>query len=126
MGERWPSAWWQRRIPDIGAAAMRFPLAVALAASFTAYKLAHDIPGDAELRVLGALAASFLWVVAADLYVEANGRSQAARVALWLCGIVVIAVLFKFSWEIWFSPPLLIVALLVLVGLAAHLGGSLR
>jgi hypothetical protein len=121
MGERW-STWWQRRIPDIGGAAVRFPLAVTLAAAFTFYKLGHDIPGDAELRVLGALAASFLWVVAADLYVEANGRSQAARIALWLCGIVVIAVLFKFSWEIWFFPPLLIGALLLLVGLASHLG----
>ena len=121
MGERW-SIWWQRRIPDIGVAAVRFPLAVTLAAALTFYKLGHDIPGDAELRVLGALAASFLWVVAADLYVEANGRSQAARIALWLCGIVVIAVLFKFSWEIWFLPPLLIGALLLLVGLASHLG----
>jgi hypothetical protein len=121
MGERW-SIWWQRRIPDIGGAAVRFPLAVTLAAALTFYKLGHDIPGDAELRVLGALAASFLWVVAADLYVEANGRSQAARIALWLCGIVVIAVLFKFSWEIWFLPPLLIGALLLLVGLASHLG----
>jgi Domain of unknown function (DUF4153) len=121
MGERW-STWWQRRIPDVGAAAVRFPLAVTLAAALTFYKLGHDNPGDAELRVLGALAASFLWVVAADLYVEANGRSHAARIALWLCGIVVIAVLFKFSWEIWFLPPLLIGALLLLVGLAAHLG----
>jgi Domain of unknown function (DUF4153) len=121
MGERW-STWWQRRIPDVGGAAVRFPLAVTLAAALTFYKLGHDIPGDAELRVLGALAASFLWVVAADLYVEANGRSQAARIALWLCGIVVIAVLFKFSWEIWFLPPLLIGGLLLLVGLAAHLG----
>src|SRR5262245_19716742 len=121
MGERW-SDWWQRRLPDIGAAAVRFPVAVTLAATFTFYKLGQDIPGDAELRVLGALAASFLCVVAADLYVEANGRSQAARVALWLCGIVVIAVLFKFSWEIWFFPPLLIGALLLLVGLASHLG----
>src|SRR5262245_15574771 len=121
MGERW-STGWQRRIPDIGGAAVRFPLAVTLAAAFTFYTLGHDIPGDAELRVLGALAASFLWVVAADLYVEANGRSQAARIALWLCGIVVIAVLFKFSWEIWFLRPLLIGALLLLVGLAAHLG----
>jgi hypothetical protein len=101
---------------------VRFPLAVTLAAALTFYKLGHDIPGDAELRVLGALAASFLWVVAADLYVEANGCSQAARIALWLCGIVVIAVLFKFSWEIWFLPPLLIGALLLVVGLAAHLG----
>ena len=121
MGERW-STWWQRRIPDVGGAAVRFPLAVTLAAALTFYKLGHDIPGDAELRVLGALAASFLWVVAADLYVEANGRSQAVRIALWLCGIVVIAVLFKFSWEIWFLPPLLIGALLLLVGLASHLG----
>ena len=54
--------------------------------------------------------------------VEANARSQAVRVALWLCGVVIIALLFKFSAEIWFFPPLLIGALLVLVGLAAHLG----
>lgn len=116
------SDWWQRRIPDIGLAALRFPLAVTLAAAFTFYKLGHETPGEAELRVLGALAASFLWVAAADLYVEANARSQAARIALWLCGIVVIALLFKFSSEIWFFPPLLIGALLLLVGLAAHLG----
>lgn len=122
MGERWLSSWWQRRLPDIGAAAARFPLAVAIAAAFAIYKLSHDIVGDAEFRVLGALAASFLWVAAADLYVEATARSQAARIALWLCGIVVIAILFRFSWELWLFPPLLIGALLLLVGLAAHLG----
>ncbi|MGD9502720.1 MAG: DUF4153 domain-containing protein, partial [Methyloceanibacter sp.] len=116
------SSWWQRRVPDIGLAAMRFPLAVTLAAAFTFYRLGHENPGEAELRVLGALGASLLWVVAADLYVEANARSQAVRIALWLCGIAVIALLFKFSSEIWLFPPLLIGALLLLVGLAAHLG----
>jgi hypothetical protein len=65
MNERWSASWWQRRLPDIGGAAARFPLAVAIAAAFTIYKLGHDIVGDTEFRVLCALAASFLWVVAA-------------------------------------------------------------
>ncbi len=122
IDERWTGVWWQRRLPDIGAAAARFPLAVALAAGLTIYKLSHDSLGDIELRVLGALIASFLWAVAVDFYVEAGKRPLAARIALWLCGLIIIALLFRLAWEIWFAPPVLILALLLLVGLAGHLG----
>ncbi|HET7447500.1 MAG TPA: DUF4153 domain-containing protein [Methyloceanibacter sp.] len=75
-----------------------------------------------EKRVLGALAGSFLWVVAVDFYVENQKRSFPVRIALWLGGILVIAILFRFAWDIWFSPPLLLGSLLLLVGLAGHLG----
>jgi hypothetical protein len=79
-------SWWRSRLPDVSAAVSRFPLAVAIAVLFTAYKLTHDNLGDVETRVLGALAASFLWVVAVDFYVENQKRSFPARVGLWLGG----------------------------------------
>jgi hypothetical protein len=122
MGERSVGSWWRNRLPDIGAAAARFPLAVAIAALLSIYKLTHDDIGDAELRVLGALAASFLWAVAVDFYAEAQRRSFPIRAALWVAGILVIAVLFRFAWDIWLSPPLVLGGLLLLVGLAGHLG----
>ena len=69
MHERSIKSWWQRRLPDISAAASRFPLAVAIAAALTAYKLYHgSMIGDAEFRVMAWLAASFVWVVSVDLY----------------------------------------------------------
>lgn len=122
MGERSFRTWWRRRLPDIGAAAMRFPLAVVIAGLLTFYKLSHDLVGDHELLVLGALAASFLWVVSVDLYVEAQRRSWAFRLASWLGGILLIALLFWLAWDIWLSPQLFIGALLLLVVLAGHLG----
>ncbi len=122
MAEAFRSSWWRSRLPDVSAAVSRFPLAVVIAALFTAYKLTHDNIGDAESRVLGALAGSFLWVVAVDFYVESQKRSFPVRVALWVIGILVIAVLFRFGWDIWLSPPLLLGGLLILVGLAGHLG----
>jgi hypothetical protein len=122
MAERSVGSWWRNRLPDISAAAARFPLAVAIAALLTVYKLTHDDIGDAELRVLGALAASFLWAVAVDFYAEAQRRSFPIRAALWVAGILVIAVLFQFAWDIWLSPPLVLGGLLLLVGLAGHLG----
>ena len=115
-------SWWRRRLPDISAAASRFPLAVAIAAALTLYKLANDFVGDTELRVLGALAASFLSVVSVDLYVESRRRSLVTRIALWLGGVLLIALLFWLAWQIWLSPPLFLIGLLLLVGLAAHLG----
>jgi hypothetical protein len=122
MGERSVGSWWRNRLPDISAAAARFPLAVAIAALLSIYKLTHDDIGDAELRVLGALAASFLWAVAVDFYAEAQRRSFPIRAALCVAGILVIAVLFRFAWDIWLSPPLVLGGLLLLVGLAGHLG----
>ena len=71
---------------------------------------------------MGALAASFLWTVAVDFYVESGARSFATRVVLWIAGIAAIAVLFYFFWEIWLSPHLLLGSLLILVGLAGYLG----
>jgi hypothetical protein len=87
MGERSVGSWWRNRLPDISAAAARFPLAVAIAALLSIYKLTHDDIGDAELRVLGALAASFLWAVAVDFYAEAQRRSFPIRAALWVAGM---------------------------------------
>ena len=68
MAEASRKSWWQSRLPDVSAAVSRFPLAVTIAVLFTVYKLTHDNIGDAESRVLGALAGSFLWVVAVDFY----------------------------------------------------------
>jgi hypothetical protein len=121
MGERAFRSWWRSRLPDLSIAVSRFPLAVAIAALLTFYKLFHD-NGDFEQRVMGALAASFLWVVAVDLYVESQRRTLFTRVLLWVLGIVVIACLFWLQWDIWFSPPLLLGALVLLVGLSGHLG----
>ena len=116
------TSWWRSRLPDLSAAVMRFPLAVVLAAILTAYMLYQDSPGDIEDRIIGALAGAFLWVVAVDLYVESQRRPL--RIALWLAGILVIALLFWFAWELWLSQPLLLGALLILVGLAGYLGRS--
>jgi hypothetical protein len=115
-------SWWRRRLPDLSAAASRFPLAVLIAGLLTFYRLGHDLARDIDLRILGALVASFLWVVAVDFYVESRARSFAARVVLWIAGIAAIAALFYFYWEIWLSPHLLLCALLILVGLSGHLG----
>lgn len=122
MDERTFRSWWRNRLPDLSAAASRFPLAVAIAALLTIYKLYSGDPGDFELRVLGALAASSFWAVAVDLYVESQNRSLPIRVLLWAVGILAIAVLFWLQWDIWFSPPLLLLGLLLLVGLSGHLG----
>src|SRR5262249_30419952 len=115
-------SWWRSRLPNVSAAVSRFQLAVLIAALLTAFKLAHGDVGDVENRVLGALAGSFLWVLAVDFYVENQKRSFPVRIALWLGGILVTAILFRFAWDIWFSPPLLLGSLLLLVGLAGHLG----
>ena len=65
QNRRWS---WRSWLPDVGAAFSRFPLAVILAALLTLYKLSTDSPGDIDRKIMGALAASFLWVVAVDLY----------------------------------------------------------
>ncbi len=122
MGERSLKSWWRRRLPDLSAAASRFPLAVLIAGLFTFYRLDHDMARDVDARILGALAASFLWVVSVDFYVESGARSFAARVLLWIAGFLAIALLFYFSWDIWLNPYLLFGALLILVGLSGHLG----
>ena len=75
MDERSLKSWWRRRLPDLSAAASRFPLAVLIAGLFTFYRLNHDLARDVDARILGALAASFLWVVAVDFYVESSARS---------------------------------------------------
>jgi hypothetical protein len=62
MGEETGKSWWRRRLPDVSTAVSRFPLAAAIAALFTAYKLTHDDVGDVESRVLGTLAGSFFFV----------------------------------------------------------------
>src|SRR5262245_66049731 len=109
-------SWWRSGLPDVSVAVSRFPLAVTIAVLFTAYKLTHDNIGEVEGRVLGALADSFLWVVAVDFYVENQKRSFPARVGLWVVAILLIAVLIRFGWDIWFSPPLLLGGLFLLVG----------
>ncbi len=122
MGERPLKSWWRSRLPDLTATASRFPLAVLIAGLLTFYRLDHDLARDVDARILGALAASFLWVVAVDFYVESGARSVATRAMLWIAGIAAIAALFYFYWDIWLSPYLLIAALLILVGRAGHLG----
>ncbi len=108
MDERSLKSWWRRWLPDLSAAASRFPLAVLIAGLLTLYRLGHDLARDVDLRILGALVASFLWVVAVDFYVESGARSFATRVVLWIAGIAAIVVLFYFCWEIWLSPHLLL------------------
>ena len=117
---------WRSWLPDIGAAFSRFPLAVLLAGFVTVFKLWVDNPSEAEDKVLGTLAASFLWVVAVDLYVEAHDRSQRTRVTAWLAGIAAIALLFRFQWEVWVFVPLLFATLTLAVGLAGFLGREER
>jgi hypothetical protein len=112
---------WRSWLPDMSAAISRFPLAVLLAGFLTIYKLWADSPNEADEKILGTLAASFLWVVAVDLFVESQGRSQRARGLAWIAGIAVIALLFHFRWEAWLFPPLLFGSLLFAVGLAAQL-----
>ena len=123
MDERSGKSWWRRRLPDLSAAASRFPLAVLIAGLLTFYRLNHDLARDVDLRIVGALVASFMWTVAVDFYVESSARSFAARVVLWIAGIAAIALLFYLFWEIWVSPHLLLGSLLILVGLAGYLGG---
>jgi hypothetical protein len=117
-------SWWQRRLPNVFAAATRFPLAVAVAALLTLYKFTQSELGPVELRVIGALVASFLWVVVVDLFVESQKQSQPVRFGLWFAGLLLIGVLFWFEWEIWLSPPLVVGGLLLLVGLSAHLASG--
>lgn len=124
MGEPSIKSWWQRRLPDVFAAAGRFPLAVAVAALLTLYKFTQPELGPVELRVIGAFVAAFLWVVAVDLFVESQKQSLPVRVGLWLAGLLLIGLLFWFEWQIWLSPPLLIGGLLLLVGLSAHVASG--
>jgi hypothetical protein len=116
------ASWWRRRLPDLSAAVSRFPLAVALAASFTLYKLYLGLGiAEFETRVLLWLGASFLWVVAVDFFAEAQSRAFHARALLWLAGMAVLAVLFWLDQAIWLSAALLLGALALLVGIAGHL-----
>ena len=113
---------WRSWLPDMSAAVSRFPLGVLLAGFLTIYKLwAGDGIEPEDDKILGTLAASFLWVVAVDLFVESQGRSQRARGIAWIAGIAVIALLFHFKWEAWLFPPLLFGSLLFAVGLAGQL-----
>ena len=59
QNKRWS---WRSWLPDVGAAFSRFPLAVILAGLLTLDKLSTDSPGDTERKIIGTLAASFLWV----------------------------------------------------------------
>ena len=123
MHERSIKSWWRRRLPDISAAASRFPFAVAIAAALTAYKLYHgSMIGDAEFRVMAWLAASFVWVVSVDLYAESQRRSSQARVLLWLLGMAVLGVLLWLDTAIWLSAALLVASLTLALTLAGHLG----
>jgi hypothetical protein len=122
MEEQSRKSWWRRRLPDLSAAASRFPLAVLIAGLLTFYRLNHDFARDIDLRVMGALVASFLWVVAVDFYIESGARSYLTRAVLWIVGIAIIALLFYFFWDIWLSPHLLLGALLILVGVGGYLG----
>lgn len=117
QNRRWS---WRNWLPDVGVAFSRFPFAVILAGLLTLEKLSTDSPGDIERKIMGALAASFLWGVAVDLYCESHSSSRPTRGLAWLAGIAAIALLFCFQWEIWLLPPLLLVALGLLIGLSGH------
>jgi hypothetical protein len=110
----------------MSAAVSRFPLGVLLAGFLTIYKLWVGGRIEPDDEILGTLAASFLWVVGVDLFVESQGRSQRARGIAWIAGVAVIALLFHFEWEAWLFPPLLFGFLLFAVGLAAQLGRGER
>ena len=112
---------WRSWLPDMSAAVSRFPLGVLLAGFLTIYKLWSGDRIEPDDKILGTLAASFLWVVAVDLFVEFQGRSQRARGIAWIAGIAVIALLFHFKWEAWLFPPLLYGSLVFAVGLAGQL-----
>jgi hypothetical protein len=117
------ASWLRRRLPDLSAAISRFPLAVALAAAFTAYKLYLDAGvADFEARLLLWLAASFLWVVIVDFYAESRGRAFHARALLWVLGMAVLALLFWLDQDIWLSAGMLLASLALMVGLSGHLG----
>ena len=123
MQERSIKSWWQRRLPDISAAAARFPLAVAIAAALTAYKLYRgSLIGDVQIRIMVWLAASFVWVVAVDLYAESQRRSSRARVVLWLFGVAVLGALLWLDTAIWLNAALLLASLVLALTLAGHLG----
>ncbi len=123
MQERSIKSWWQRRLPDVSAAAARFPLAVAIAVALTAYKLYRGpMIGDVQFRVMAWLGASFIWVVAVDLYVESQRRSQQTRTLLWVLGIAVLGLLLWLDTAIWLSAWLLLAGLALALTLAAHLG----
>lgn len=123
MDERSFKSWWQRRLPDISAAAARFPLAVGLAALLTVYKLYHGaMIGDVQLRTMAWLIASFVWVVAVTLYTESQRRSFQARTLLWLFGMAVLGIVLWLDTAIWLSPPLLLAGLTLLLTVAGHLG----
>jgi Domain of unknown function (DUF4153) len=116
-------SWWQRRLPDISAAAARFPAAVAIAAALTAYKLYRGaMIGDVQVRIMVWLAASFIWVVTVDLYVESQRRSPPIRVLLSLIGIAVLGVLLWLDTAVWLSPWLLLAGVALMLTLAGHLG----
>src|SRR5437899_1142298 len=95
QNRRWS---WRSWLPDLGAAFSRFPIAVILAGLLTLEKLSTDSPGDTERKIMGALAASFLWVVAVDRYCLCHYSSRVSRGLAWLAGTAAIALLFRFQW----------------------------
>ena len=118
---------WRGWLPDISAAIERFPLAVGFAVLFTSYRLyVGSYVWETPQRILGFLAACFLVAVAVDFFVESGRRTPATRLMLVVTGLLVIALLFWLYWAIWLSPYLLLLGLLLLVGLAGHLGRDER
>ncbi len=127
MADAGTKSWsWRALLPDMSAALTRFPLGVAIAALLTLYMLYDSRSGDAEQRIVEGLGASFAWVVAADLYVESQGRARLTRLLLWLAGVAVIALLFASAWKLWLAPFLLSAAFVLLIGLAGHLARGER
>jgi len=123
MAAQQGSAWsWRGWLPDISVATARFPFAVVIAGLLTLYLLFVLETDDIGLRTAGTLAASFLWVVAVDLYVESHGSSRPMRIALWLIGIALITLYFVCLWHLRGSPPLLFASLILAVGLSGYVG----
>lgn len=111
---------WRSWLPDVSAAYSRFPLAVMLAAFFTIYNLAMGDLFAAENKVVGTLAASFLWVVAVDLFCEAHEAPRYTRGIAWFLGVAAIALLFQYEWQVWLWWAPLYAALILAVGLAGY------
>ena len=112
--------------PDVANAARRFPLAVLLSASLTAFHMLDigdvlDLSGDATLRITLGHVSAFFWALAIALRAEAVDWGATRRFGLALAGIGVIAALHAFPRTAGLQPSQLCAALAILPGLAPYL-----
>ena len=124
MDERSIKSWWQRRLPDVSAAVSRFPLAVAIAAVLTAYKLYHgSLIGDVEFRVMAWLAALVPLGRLRSIFTRrANGDRRRRAVCSGCSASRCSALLLWLDTAIWLNAWLLVGSLILALTLAGHLG----